>query len=86
MKCQFQTDDVYKSSEERKCTKFNHIQEQISNDAQIEVIEFDELMNRLDINNENLAMARDVDYKYLLDNKYGIRNLSKKNETKIALF
>ena len=42
-------------------------------------------MDRLDINNENLAMAQDVDYEYLLDNKYGIRNLSKKNETKIAL-
>lgn len=43
-------------------------------------------MNRLDINNENLAMAQEVDYKYLLDNKYGIGNLSKKNETKIALY
>ena len=59
-----------KSSEERDCTKFNYVQEQISNGVQIEVIEFGELMNRLDINNEDLAMAQDVDYEYLLDDKY----------------
>jgi hypothetical protein len=58
------------SSEERECTKFNYVQEQISNGVQIEVIEFGELMNRLDINNEDLAMAQDVDYEYLLDDKY----------------
>ena len=59
-----------KSLEERDCTKFNYVQEQISNGVQIEIIEFDELMNRLDITNEDLAMAQDVDYEYLLDDKY----------------
>lgn len=56
--------------EKRDCSKLMCVQEQISQGAKIEIIEFDELMDRLDITQDELNLALNQDYEYLLDDKY----------------
>ena len=67
------------NTEKRDCSKLMYVQEQISQGAKIEIIEFDELMDRLDITQDELNLALNQDYEYLLEDKYSKREMRKSN-------
>ena len=66
----FVKEPLEENVEIKTCSKHKFVQEQIVNGAKIEIIEFDELMMRLNITQEELIASQNEDYEYLLDDKY----------------
>lgn len=66
----FVKEPLVNNIETRPCSKLKYVQEQIEQGANIEIIEFEELLQRLGITHQELELSQQKDYEYLLDDKY----------------
>ena len=66
----FVKEPLVNNIETRPCSKLKYVQEQIKQGANIEIIEFEELLQRLEITHQELELSQQKNYEYLLDDKY----------------
>lgn len=61
---------LIENGEERKCSKYNYVKEEIEKGKNIEVIEFEEFLGRMGLTEDMLSSMPADDYNYLMDSKY----------------
>ena len=61
---------LIENGEERKCSKYEFVKEEIAKGTEIEVLEFEEFLQSLGITEEQLNEMPAEDYEYLMDEKY----------------
>ena len=61
---------LIEDGEERRCSKYEFVQEEINKGKQIQVIEFEDFLKLLDFTEEKLKELPIEDYEYLMDEKY----------------
>ena len=61
---------LIEDGEERRCSKYEFVQEEINKGKQIAVVEFEVFLNLLGFTEEKLNELPIEDYEYLMDEKY----------------
>lgn len=61
---------LIEGGEERKCSKYEYVKEEIEKGKEIQVLEFDEFLQLLGITEDQLNEIPAEDYEYLMDDKY----------------
>ena len=61
---------LIENGEERKCSKYEFVKEEIAKGTEIKVLEFEEFLQSLGITEEQLNEMPAEDYEYLMDEKY----------------
>ena len=61
---------LLEDGEERRCSKYEFVQEEIKNGKDIRVMEFDDFLKMIGITEKGLNELPIEDYEYLMDEKY----------------
>ena len=61
---------LIEDGEERRCSKYEFVQEEIKNGKEIDIVEFEDFLELLGLTEEKLNELPIEDYEYLMDEKY----------------
>ena len=61
---------LIEDGEERRCSKYEFVQEEIKNGREIDIVEFEDFLELLGLTEEKLNKIPIEDYEYLMDEKY----------------